>query len=186
MLSFFLRKLLLEQAMGKYRQQWGVSDGFWEKVEPLIPPPPRKSASEYRRKPGGGRKPLPVRQVFVAIVFVLRTGIQWRALPKELFGSPSSIHRYFQQWHQAGFFLRLWQAGLAEYDDMQDIVWEWQSIDGAMCKTTGALREICCFLRGYIVTGGSIGLLATENCYLRINSKCSETVAVRRTGRVRL
>jgi transposase len=78
----------------------------------------------------------------VAIVFVLRTGIQWRALPKELFGSPSSIHRYFQQWHQAGFFLRLWQAGLAEYDDMQGIAWQWQSIDGAMCKGPLALEKV--------------------------------------------
>ena len=120
--------------MGKYRQQWGISDEFWEKVEPLIPAPPRKPASEYRRRPGGERKPLPARQVFVTIVFVLRTGIQWRALPREIFGSPSSIHRYFQQWHQAGFFLRLWQAGLAEYDDMQGIAWQWQSIDGAMSK----------------------------------------------------
>jgi len=45
--------------MGKYRQQWGISDEFWEKVEQLIPAPPRKPASEYRRRPGGGRKPLP-------------------------------------------------------------------------------------------------------------------------------
>jgi len=29
---------------------------------------------------------------------------------------------------------RLWQAGLAEYDGMQGIAWEWQSIDGAMGK----------------------------------------------------
>jgi len=128
--------------MGKYRQQWGICDEFWSKVEPLIPSPLRKPACEYQRKAGGGRKPLPARQVFTAIVFVLRTGIQWRALPKELFGSPSSIHRYFQQWHQAGFFLRLWQAGLAEYDDMQGIAWQWQSIDGAMCKAPLALEKV--------------------------------------------
>src|ERR1039458_9757215 len=33
-----------------------------------------------------------------------------------------------------GFFLRLWQAGLAEYDEMEAIAWNWQSIDGAMHK----------------------------------------------------
>lgn len=128
--------------MGKYKQQWGISDEFWAKVEPLIPLPPRKNACEYQRKPGAGRKPLPARQVFVAIVFVLRTGIQWKALPKQLFGSASSIHRYFQQWHRDGFFVRLWQAGLAEYDDMQGIAWQWQSIDGAMCKAPLAQEKV--------------------------------------------
>jgi len=48
-------------------------------------------------KPGNGRKPLPARQVFEGILFVLRTGIQWKALPKEQFGSASSVHRYFQK-----------------------------------------------------------------------------------------
>jgi len=128
--------------MAKYRQQWSISDDFWAKVEPLIPSPPRKPAEEYQRKPGGGRKPLPPRQVFEAIVFVLRTGIQWRALPKERFGSPSSIHRYFQQWHRAGFFLKLWQAGLAEYDAMEGIAWEWQSIDGTMGKAPLAREQV--------------------------------------------
>jgi putative transposase len=41
---------------------------------------------------------------------------------------------HFQKWQQAGFFLRLWQAGLAEYDEMEAIAWNWQSIDGAMHK----------------------------------------------------
>jgi transposase len=39
---------------------------------------------------------MPPRQVFSAIVYVLRTGCQWKALPKEL-GSASAIHLHFQQ-----------------------------------------------------------------------------------------
>ena len=39
-------------------------------------------------------------------------------------------------------FLRLWQAGLAEYDDMQGIAWQWQSIDGAMYKVPLALEKV--------------------------------------------
>jgi len=72
--------------------------------------------------------------VFEAIVFVLRTGCQWKSLPKERFGSASSVHKYFRHWLQAGFFLSLWRAGLAEYDEMEGIAWKWQSIDGAMIK----------------------------------------------------
>lgn len=120
--------------MGKSVQSWEVSDKFWAIVEPLIPKPQRDESREYRRKAGGGRKPIPSRKVFEAIIFVLRTGIQWKALAKEVFGSPSSIHAYFRKWEKEGFFLALWEAGLAEYDDMVGIAWEWQAIDGGMFK----------------------------------------------------
>ena len=114
-------------------KSWTVSDAFWAKVEPLIPVPQRSVDRVYLRKPGGGRKPMPPRQIFSAIVYVLRTGCQWKALPRE-FGSPSAVHLHFQKWQQAGFFVRLWRAGLAEYDEMEAIAWNWQSIDGAMHK----------------------------------------------------
>jgi transposase len=120
-------------------KSWEVSDAFWAKVEPLIPEPQRCLDREYRRRAGGGRKPMPPRQIFSAIVYVLRTGCQWKALPRE-FGSASAVHKHFQQWQQAGFFLALWQAGLAEYDEMENIAWDWQSIDGAMGKAPLAIE----------------------------------------------
>jgi len=86
-------------------KSWEVSDAFWSRVEPLIPKPERDSSKPYLRRLGGGRRPLPARQVFEAIVFVLRTGC-----------------------------LTLWQAGLAEYDAMEGIAWSWQAIDGTMIK----------------------------------------------------
>jgi transposase len=82
---------------------------------------------------------MPPRRVFSAIVYVLRTGCQWKALPKE-FGSASAIHQYFQQWHRAGFFVALWRSGLAEYDEMEGIAWDWQSLDGAMVKAPVAIE----------------------------------------------
>jgi len=76
-----------------------VSDAFWERVEPLIPQRPiRVSKRKYARKPGGGRKPKPPREVFEAIMYVLRTGCQWKALPREHFGSASAIHKRFLEW----------------------------------------------------------------------------------------
>ena len=113
---------------------WEVSEEFWTRVAPLVPRPQRDPEKKYVRKLGGGRKPLPPRQVFAAIVYVLRTGIQWNALPKERYGSPKAIHRYFRDWGRRGFFLALWGAGLAEYNEMEGIAWEWQSVDGAMMK----------------------------------------------------
>ena len=115
-------------------KSWEVSDRFWKLAEPLIPDRKRLEQNVYRRKEGGGRKPMDKKKVFQAIVYVLRTGIQWKALPKE-FGSSSSIHRYFMAWAKEGFFLRLWQSGLAEYDEMEGIAWEWLSIDGSVRKS---------------------------------------------------
>src|SRR5271154_2114410 len=115
-------------------KSWEVSDEFWGKVEPLIPIRQRSAKRKYQRQRGGGRKPMPPRQVFSAIVYVLRTGCQWKALPKE-YGSASAVHAHFQRWQREGFFLKIWKAGLAEYDEMEGIAWRWQSIDGAMGKS---------------------------------------------------
>ena len=88
-------------------QSWEVSDSFWKKVEPLIPKPERDPNKTYKRKAGGGRKAMPARQIFEGIMYVLRTGCQWKALPKERFGSPSAIHAHFMKWTQAEFFVNL-------------------------------------------------------------------------------
>lgn len=114
-------------------KSWTVSDALWEKVSPLVPVAGRPEGKLYRRKPGAGRKPKDARLIFAAIVYVLRTGCQWKALPRE-FGSASSVPKYFQVWQRSGFFVRMWRARLAEYDGLHGIAWEWQSIDGAMGK----------------------------------------------------
>lgn len=121
---------------------WVVSDSLWERVKPLIPERQRPVGKEYVRKAGGGRKPKDARLVFEAIVFVLRTGCQWKALPAERFGSASAIHKRYLEWQKAGVFENLWKAGLAEYDDLEGIAWRWQSIDGAMMKAPLAQEAV--------------------------------------------
>ena len=80
-----------------------VSDEFWARVEPLLPAPPQRDETRrYARAAGGGRKRKDARLVFEAIVYVLRTGCQWKALPAERFGSASSIHKRFLEWAKAG------------------------------------------------------------------------------------
>jgi transposase len=109
-----------------------ITDEFWSRVEPLIPAPKRDETKTYKRKPGAGRKPKSARIIFEGILYVLKTGCQWKALPKERFGSASSIHRYFMEWEEAGFFEELWKHGLAESDELEGIPWRWQSIDRMM------------------------------------------------------
>lgn len=123
-------------------KSWEVSDEFWQRVQPLIPQRQRPSDQTYLRKPGGGRKPKDPRLVFEAIVYVLRTGCQWKALPAERFGSASSVHAHFLEWEKAGVFEKLWEMGLAEYDEMEGIAWRWQSIDGAMMKAPMAQQSV--------------------------------------------
>jgi transposase len=112
---------------------WVISDEFWALVEPLLPPSRRDSTKQYHRKPGGGKKTKYTdRLYFSGIVYVLRTGIIWNAFPRKQFeglGS-SALHNRFKQWVKAGFFLKLWRAGLAEYDALSGIAWQWQSADG--------------------------------------------------------
>lgn len=85
---------------------------------------------------------MPARKIFEGIVYVLRTGCQWKALPKERFGSSSAIHAHFLRWAKSGFFVALWRAGLAEYDEMEGIAWKWQSIDGAIVKAPLAQETV--------------------------------------------
>jgi transposase len=111
---------------------WELSDSLWERIEPWVPQP----KSHYRgrgknRKHIGGRPAADRRKVMTGIVYVLRTGCQWNALPKE-FGSGKTAHRYFQQWVRAGVFRRMWQAGLTEYNELKGLAWKWQAADGAM------------------------------------------------------
>src|SRR4030042_5544923 len=123
-------------------KSWTVSNELWNRVESLIPRRKRVKKRKYLRRPGGGRKPMEPRKVFAGIVFVLRTGCQWKTLPQEEFGSASSIHQYFLEWKRQGVFVHLWRKGLSEYDEMEGIAWSWQSIDGAMVKAPLALETV--------------------------------------------
>ena len=125
----------------KQKNSWEISDTFWEAAQPLIPQRERDSNKQFKRKPGGGRPPMQARKALQAIFYVLRTGIQWKALPKS-FGSSSAIHRYFQFWCEKGFFKELWVAGLQTYDEVKGINWTWLSADGCMTKAPLAQQTV--------------------------------------------
>lgn len=68
-----------------------------------------------------------------AILFVLRTGIQWKALPRQI-AAASTVHDRFQEWRAAGVFTEAWDDALALYDQEVGIDWRWQSMDGSLTK----------------------------------------------------
>jgi putative transposase len=67
------------------------------------------------------------------VLYVLKTGIPWRALPR-CFGPATTLHDRFQEWAAARVFDRLWERCLLVYDEEIGIEWTWQSMDGAMTK----------------------------------------------------
>lgn len=116
-------------------ESWELSDSLWEQIEPLLPlPKSRYRGRGQQRKHIGGRPAADRRKLMSGILYVLRTGCQWNALPQAQFGSGKTAHRYFQRWVRAGVFRRMWIAGLTRYDELKGIAWKWQAADGVMTK----------------------------------------------------
>jgi transposase len=104
-----------------------ISDDLWDKINDLLP---------YEKPINTvGRPVIPFRIVFDGILYVLRTGCQWKMLPKE-FGSGSTCHRRFQQRVQLGIFKNLWARLLKEYDYKIGIKLTWQSLDSISIKSS--------------------------------------------------
>src|SRR5947207_5777170 len=76
-----------------------LTDAEWTLVEPMIPPARR----------GGRSRDVNVREVLNAICYVLETGCQWKALPKDL-PPKSTAHHYFLLWNRDGTLRRLHDA----------------------------------------------------------------------------
>ena len=104
---------------------WRVDDLLWSRLAPLL------VVDKPRKKPGRPRHD--DRPLFDGVIWVLRTGAQWAALPAA-FGPKSTVHARFQEWVQTGAFARAWTLLLAEYDDFVGLDLHWQSADGCLVK----------------------------------------------------
>ena len=67
------------------------------------------------------------------LIWLLRTGAQWSALPKE-FGPKSTCHARFQEWVASGAFAQAWALVLAAYDGEVGLELTWQAADGCLTK----------------------------------------------------
>ena len=100
-----------------------VSNKVWAVFTKYLPPepPPNRRA----------RPIVPFRQVLGGILYRLRTGCQWKALPAE-FGSGSTCHRRFQEWQALNIFEQVWTDQVRAYDQQRGIAWNWQILDSAI------------------------------------------------------
>jgi transposase len=80
----------------KLRYPSDLTDEEWALIEPEIPPAKR----------GGNKRTVDIREVVNGVMYVLSTGCQWRAIPKDL-PSKSTVHRYFDLWTWDGTIERM-------------------------------------------------------------------------------
>ena len=64
-----------------------LTDEEWKLIEPLIPPGKR----------GGRKRTVVMREVVNGLMYILSTGCQWAALPKDL-PPKSTVYDYFDLW----------------------------------------------------------------------------------------
>lgn len=83
----------------KLRYPSDLSDDEWRMIEPLIPP----------GKKGGGKRTVNLREVVNGLMYILSTGCQWRAIPKDL-PPKSTVHNYFDLWTYDGTLDRIHHA----------------------------------------------------------------------------
>jgi transposase len=93
----------------KLRYPSDLTDEEWALAEPLIPPGKR----------GGGKRTVIMREVMNGIMYVLSTGCQWRAIPKDL-PPRSTLYDYFDLWSWDGTLARIHHALYVECRERQD------------------------------------------------------------------
>ena len=110
-----------------------IPDELWAEIEELLPPRPSREK--------GGRPPVEDRHLLDAMLYVLWTGIPWRAMP-EKFGKWQTVYDRFAEWRRAGVFEDIWRRCLHLYDAKHGIGFDWQAADGTYVRSPlGGKRE---------------------------------------------
>ena len=110
-----------------------VPDDLWAVVEPLLPP--------ERLKPKGGRPRASDRAALAGILFVLRTGLQWRELPMELGCCGKTCWRRLGEWHAAGVWAGLHRVLLVRLNDAGALDWHRAALDSASLRAKRGVRR---------------------------------------------
>ena len=104
-----------------------VPDGLWDLIEPLLP--------SVKPNLKGGRPRVPDRACLRGIVFVLRSGIPWEMLPKELgSGSGMTCWRRLRDWQNAGIWELIHFALLDWLSRYSRIDWSRAVVDGCSAR----------------------------------------------------
>ena len=112
-----------------------VTDELWAAIEPLLPSEPPK--------PRGGRPRCADRLTLAGIIFVLRSGIPWEMLPRDLGCSGMTCWRRLRDWQEAGVWAGLHRLLLERLSDAGQLDWSRASLDSAsVAAKRGAMRPV--------------------------------------------
>ena len=112
-----------------------LDDGLWEIIEPLLPRRPRRF-----RYPG--RKPVSDRAALTGILFVLRTGIGWEDLPREMgCGSGMTCWRRLRDWQKAGVWDQIHRVLLSKLRAADQIDFSRAVVDSASVRAVFGGRK---------------------------------------------
>jgi len=104
-----------------------VPDELWEVVEPLLP--------KWTPSPKGGQPPVTDRAVLTGILFVLKTGIPWEDLPREMScGCGMTCWRRLRDWQAKGTWDEIRKILLAKLRDADKIDWSRALIDSSFVR----------------------------------------------------
>jgi len=104
-----------------------VTDALWTSIAPLLPKEPPK--------PKGGRPRVPDRAALTGIIFVLKTGLPWEYLPREMgCGSGMTCWRRLRDWNRANVWHRLHTVLLDRLGAADRIDWSRASLDSASLR----------------------------------------------------
>jgi transposase len=106
-----------------------VPDTLWELIGPLLPRGPRRPSRK------GGRPRVGDRAALGGIVFVLRTGIPWEYLPREMgCGSGMTCWRRLRDWQRRGVWRRLHRVLLGRLNAADKIDWSRAVVDSTSVR----------------------------------------------------
>jgi transposase len=113
-----------------------LPDDLWGLIAPLLPPP------KPRRFRHPGRKPVSHRQALIGILFVLKTGIPWEDLPREMgCGCGMTCWRRLREWQHAGVWSHLHALLLAKLRGADRIDWTRAAIDSSSARALGGVED---------------------------------------------
>jgi transposase len=106
-----------------------LDDDLWELIRPLLPAPKR------RRFRFPGRQPIDRRKALTGILFVLKTGIPWEHLPREMgCGSGMTCWRYLRDWQEAGVWDKIHRILLNKLREADQIDWSRAVLDSSSVR----------------------------------------------------
>ena len=91
------------------RYESDLTDEEWAEIAPLLP----------RAKPGGNKRSVNLREVVNGLMYILGTGCQWRAIPKDL-AARSTVYDDFSRWSWDGTLERNHHTLYARTDGRPD------------------------------------------------------------------